>query len=213
MTTRYTALVERRRDESLLYVRDLPGFRVAAPTPAEAAARAREAIGLYLTWAVERELIELPDNVVEIVVGEEAAAIGPGIGARFADDMVAPDEAEIERALAAGRAAVSDLFDAYEEAARADDALAADAVLRHVTERERWFASRLTGRLDPAGASDPLDELVAAAGAFEEAVDRLPLVDQPDLVVRDGEEWTLAKTLRRRTAHLRRHVVDLLPEA
>jgi hypothetical protein len=213
MTIRYTSLIERRRDASLLFVRALPGFQVVAGSASDLLPRAREAIGHYLDWAAERDLIELSDNVVDLVVGEEAASISPGIGPRFADDLIAPSEEEIEFALAVGRAAVSDLIDAYEESARSASAIAADAVLRHVAERDRWYASRLTGALDHAVAADPLDDLVAAAGAFEDAVDGLAGGSQPDLILRDGEEWTLAKVLRRRTGHLRKHLIDLLPDA
>ena len=133
----------------------------------------------------------------------ESATIGP----LFAADLPAPSDAEIETALAVGRAAISDLIDYFDATAGSDEIeLTVTAV--QIAQQDDWYASRLGAAQLTAFATDPLDTLVQAAGRFEDEVDAYVSSAKPELWRIDGEEWTLAKLLRRRTAHLREHLPE-----
>ncbi len=209
MTLRLEALVEQWTEERMLFVRELPGFVVAGRDTAELAARTGEALRHHLQWLVSRELIDEPEGEIDLQLTEELSSIGGSIGARFEADLIAPDEDEIEAALAVGRAALSDLIDAFDELPETVGIGTARLTLQHVASLDRWYASRLGVVSLDLVQPDPIDDLVSAAGTFEDAVDSLAESDLPDLIVIDGEDWTLAKALRRRTAHLREHLPEL----
>src|SRR3954470_21270381 len=113
MALRLEALIERWPGESMLFVRALPGFQVSGDGAADLQHRAGTALQAHLDWLVERDLIDQPSGEVELKVAEGADAISASIGPLFAADLVAPSEEEIESALAVGRAALSDLIDAF----------------------------------------------------------------------------------------------------
>jgi hypothetical protein len=74
---------------------------------------------------------------------------------------------------------------------------------------DRWYATRLAPASgQPFAAIE--DELVQPASLFEETIDGLPDEDAARVWAIDGEQWTIRKALRRRTGHLREHLVDLL---
>jgi hypothetical protein len=206
MTLRLEALIEHWPGESLLFVRALPGLQVSGHGAADLQRRAGGALQAHLDWLVERDLIDQPSGEVELTVAEEAQALSASIGPLFVADLVAPSDDEVESALAVGRAALSDLIDAFDASARSAGGGNPEA-LRDVSRMDGWYASRLSGTVSETAAGDPIDELVATAGAFEEAVDAFVVAGEPDLFVRDGEEWTLAKLLRRRTGHLRERLI------
>lgn len=210
MTIHLDALIEHWPGESLLYVRALPGFVAGGSDPGDLQRRAGAALQEHLDWLVEHDLIDAPSGEVELSVAEEADAVSTAIGPRFMADLAAPSEEEIETALAVGRAAISEAIDAYDETRRRGSATDPDGVLRHLADRDRWYASRLSGAAPALASGDPVDALIAAASEFEDAVDAFVLTQMPELLVRDGEEWTLAKILRRRTGHLREHIVHSL---
>jgi hypothetical protein len=51
--------------------------------------------------------------------------------------------------------------------------------------------------------------MIAAAGMFEDRIDEVNESGERGIVTLDGEDWTLAKLLRRRTAHIREHAMEL----
>lgn len=206
MTLRLEALIEHWPSESRLFVRALPGFQVSGRDAQELQRRAGDALQAHLDWLVKRDLIDQPSGEVDLTVTEQARAFSESIGPRFAADLVAPTEQEIESALAVGRAALSDLIDAEETLQRRADGAGFASTLRHLAQMDRWYAGRLSAEPPATALADPIDDLVDAAGAFEDAVDDFGASGQADLFVRDSEEWTLAKVLRRRTGHLREHM-------
>lgn len=211
MTLRLDAVIEHWENEDLLYVRTLPGFFVSGATAQELKRKSGPALQAHLDWLVLRDLIDEPSSEVELNVIEEARATPAGAGPRFDADLVAPNEEEIEAALAVGRAALSDLIDLFESLPEDSDRTRGLDTLGHVAALDLWYASRLTGIIDAGKIDDPVDRLVDAAGTFEDAVDEFVLLHFPELFDRDDEEWTLAKVLRRRTAHLREHLPHLQP--
>lgn len=209
MTLRLKALIEQWAEERMLFVRELPGFVVTGRDTAELTARTGEALRRHLEWLLTRELIEEPEGEIDLQLAEEHSSTGDSIGPRFQVDLIAPDEDEIEAALAVGRAALSDFIDAFDELPASVSSDVARLTLQHIASLDRWYASRLGLVSLDLVQPDPIDDLVSAAGTFEDAVDSLAESDLPDLIVIDGEEWTLAKALRRRTAHLREHLPEL----
>lgn len=123
-----------------------------------------------------------------------------------------PDGDEIELNLALARVSLSDMIELVDvlplEQAESDEVA---QILRKATVREIWFAARLPGpspRLKPI--ADPLDGLIAAAGFFENGIDEFVETGATGVFARDGEDWTLAKLLRRRAAFLREYALDLV---
>jgi hypothetical protein len=205
MTVRFEALIEHWPSESLLFVRALPGFQVSGRDAQELQERVGIALQTHLEWLVERELIDQPTGEIDLAVVEQARAISESIGPLFTADLIAPTEEEIENALAVGRAALSDLIDAQDTLQRSVGDAEFEPALRHVAHMDRWYAGRLSGDPQATALADPTDDLVDAAGTFEDAVDDFAANGSSELFVRDGEEWTLAKALRRRTGHVREH--------
>jgi hypothetical protein len=208
MTLRLDALIEHWPAESVLYVRALPGFHARGHDPADLQWQSGSALQAHLDWLVERELIDAPSGDVELTIAEEATAPSESIGPTFHADLVAMDDQEIEIALAIGRAAVSDVIDAYDAGARGTTSSVLASAIHSIARIDRWYASRLSGEHAQPASGDPIDELVAAAGALEDAVDRFVLAGNRELFEREGEQWTLAKVLRRRTAHLRGNLLQ-----
>jgi hypothetical protein len=202
-----SAVVEIWPGETLLYIPELPGFRVNAASPDHALRHANDRIERFLKWLEEGELAEsvAPAGVIDIT--EQRAADG-NTGPLFEADREQAGADHREFALSVGRAALPDLlfvFDDLDQAHRP----AATQTLRHVAEMDRWYATRLAPASgQPFAAIE--DELVQSASLFEETIDGLPDEDAARVWAIDGEQWTIRKALRRRTGHLREHLVDLL---
>ena len=206
---RYAAVVEVWPSEALLFIPELPGFQVNAKTPAEAARVAPTRLLAFLEWLSDLELIALPSDGADIEVSETLRADGDA-GPLFAADERTPDEEWVELALAVGRGEVSDIVELVSDLG---DSGMADArrVLTHLTEQDLWYASRLRVDVRPtAVVADPVEVLISAASAVEEAVDRRVELGPDGVREVDGERWSLAKVLRRRTGHLREHLPELI---
>jgi len=204
----WDAILERWSSETLLFVPALPGFQVNADSADEALADAEDRVDAYIQWLRDGEL--LPENFPApegIAITETRAAIGEA-GPIFDQDAELIEEDYTEFALAVGRAALSDLlfvFDDVPDEGRAE----AERILRHVAEMDRWYATRMApAQGKPFTAIE--DELIQSASLFEETVDGVMGSRQPATWTLDGEDWSIRKTLRRRTGHLREHLADLL---
>jgi len=57
---------------------------------------------------------------------------------------------------------------------------------------------------------DPIEAVQRAHQAFVAGIRAWWAIWRNRVVERDGEQWTVAKVLRRRTGHLREHVEQLL---
>jgi hypothetical protein len=203
----WQAVVEIWPSETLLFVPALPGFQVNAPSPEEALADAGQRIDSFIQWVLECELADALPTGERITIAEEASAVGKA-GPFFESDSLATDSDHNELALAVGRAALSDLLFALDDVPL-EHKQSAERTLRHVAEIDRWYATRLApAQGSPFAAIE--DELVQSASLFEETVDALHDADRPVKWALDGETWSVRKALRRRTGHLREHLVDLL---
>jgi predicted RNase H-like HicB family nuclease len=203
----WQALVEEWTSESIVYVPALPGFFAKAETSEEALETAERAILPFVAWLVEDELLESAPETGPIVVVERLKGTNSA-GPIFEADKIAVDPGQVELGLAVGRAALSDLlyhFDDLEVNVRP----AAERMLRHVAELDRWYAMRLLAASGRPFASVE-DELIQSASLFEETIDIAIESGKIDDHEIDGEWWSVPKAIRRRTAHLREHLADLL---
>ncbi|MDQ2683480.1 MAG: hypothetical protein M3Y37_08125, partial [Chloroflexota bacterium] len=176
-------------------------------SPDEVAAAAERAIEPYLGWLHEGELLPADVHAEPLEVAESLPVHG-NIRPLFTLDRIHPAEDAIELALAVGRASLSDLLFVRDDVPR-ERLAEADRLLRQLAEADRWFATRIA---EASGLpfQSLEDELIQSASLFEETVDLAAQSGQTAIRPIDGEEWTLAKALRRRTGHLRRHLPVLM---
>ncbi|MCX7622791.1 MAG: type II toxin-antitoxin system HicB family antitoxin [Thermomicrobium sp.] len=211
-------LAERWEASWLGYVVELPGCQFAASTLDELLARAPEAIAQHLAWLRGHGLQAIERSPERFVLVETAEALPDGRGPLFEGDRRSLSEGELQSALRVGDAALVDLValtertDGWErlpEAARPTGRTPPE-ILQHVAERDRWYAARLA---PDAGALalpvDPIEALERAAQTFVSVVRAWWAIWKQTVVERDGERWTVAKVLRRRTGHLREHARQL----
>lgn len=201
------AVIEVWTSEVLLFVPDLPGFQVNAPTTERAIALAESRFDRYTAWLRDAELVD--DLVADegLTVVETRYAVGAA-GPIFDLDAAITETAWCEFALAVGRAALSDLLFVFDDI-DAGHRPAAERILRHVAELDRWYATRLASASGAPFAAIE-DELVQSASFFEETIDAVTATAHALIWEVDGESWSVRKALRRRTGHLREHLTDLL---
>jgi len=207
---RYEGVIEEWPSQSLLYVPALPGFIASAPTREELIELSLPALDLHLAWLEGHGYPPALEDEGGLFVAEDLPAHG-GAGPLFLADRVDPGFDAIELSLALGRVALSDvidLVDSLEEAGSAGPDVT--RIVRHICVLDIWHSTRLGGP-DPAlhPIADAVDAMIAAAGMFENRIDEINESGEHGIVVLDGEEWTLAKLLRRRTAHIREHAMEL----
>jgi hypothetical protein len=207
---RYSGLMERWPDRAQLYIRELPGFFWSAPDRDELIEFALDALDVHLAWLDFHGYPPALDNEGGLAVIEDLPSKG-GVGPRFDSDLLELDHDEIENALSIGRVALSDIIDLADELEpRADVAAEVDRIVLHIAVQDIWFATRIDQRAPSLRLSpEPIDAMIAAAGLFEERIDAISAGIADDIAERDGEEWTLAKLLRRRTSHIREHALEL----
>ena len=206
---RYEAVVEVWPSQALLFVPGLPGFQVNAESPADAARVAPARLLAFLEWLSDLELIELPSDGAEIEVTATLRA-DRDAGPLFAVDERTPGEDHVELALAVGRGEVSDIVELVSDLGEAG-MRDARRVLTHLAEMDLWYASRLRVDMSSSPAvADPVEVLISAASVVEEAVDHRVELGPDGVWEIDGERWSLAKVLRRRTGHLREHLPELI---
>lgn len=206
---RYTGLIEDLPGRAQLFITELPGFFAAAPDRDELIELSLPAIDLHLDWLEGHGYPPALPDESGLVIVEDMASHG-NAGPRFEADLLDPDPDAIENALGLGRVALSDIIDLADvlEASNVPQE-EIDRIVRHVAVQDVWFATRLNAATPSLkAAADPIDTMIAAAALFEERIDERA-DDSPGIVVRDREEWTLAKLLRRRTAHIREHALEL----
>lgn len=201
------ALVELWATEALLFVPDLPGFQVNAPTPELAIELARDRLDRHIEWLRESELDEHLAPGQSLTVVETLSAIGAA-DPIFDLDLAPADSQSCEFALAVGRAALSELLFIFDDV-DPDHRRAAEQILRHVAELDHWYATRLAPASGAPFAAIE-DQLIQSASLFEETIDAVASTAQSPVWDVDGESWSVRKALRRRTGHLREHLADLL---
>lgn len=193
-----------------LYVPDLPGFSVVGSDVSATKNAAQFELPGFLGWLEALDLAPPVHLDGEIAIVETLPVTASSVRPRFDADLRQPDEEEIELALAVGRALISELIDATEDARAQGQAESAERVLRLIAERDRGYLTVLQQTSSGAARVEAIDDLIAAAGSFEDAIDARATSTSPDLWRVGSEEWSLAKALRRRSAELRGSVLTLL---
>jgi hypothetical protein len=216
----FHALVEQWRSETLVFFDGWPGCFVSAPAPEEALAAAPAAVADHLAWLAGHGLPVPADGITGVEVAEHLRP-RPGVrGLRFEADVAPPSQAGLEHALEVGALACADLIDLYEHAGprqrleatppgvREVDKSIADQ-LRHIAALDLTYVATLSDRRT-AGADvelpdDPAESLRVSDRHVAATLRDLPASLRSRVFVRDGEEWTVAKVIRRRTGHLFEH--------
>jgi hypothetical protein len=214
----FRALIEQWTSETLVFFDGWPGCFVSAATPEEATAAAPAAVTHHLAWLAARGLPTPAGPAPEIELAEHLRPRPGTRGLRFDADLVAPTDEALERALAVGALACADLIGIHDRAgperrgrstppgARELDRSLSDQ-LRHLAELDLAYVANLsdgqpTTIVLPA---DPAEALRTSNRHVEKTLRTLPVSLRSQLFVRDGEEWTAAKVVRRRTGHLFEH--------
>ena len=203
-------------DESLIFFRELPGCFVSAPTTPEALQKAPEVIADYIGWLQQQHLFEEEEDIssINLVVKEilRAKTIGP----RFASDLSAPTDQELDHALRVAVAARAMLIGLYNDVLPADRSRAATPGewsltehLEHLLKAEAYYVGCLSDQVPEALPPVPEMELAIKLSengrTYETALRAFSVEQRSHLFVHGEAEWTLAKTLRRMTKHLREH--------
>ena len=214
----FSLLVERWGASYLSFVPELPVCQFEATDLDALVEAALQVVAAHLDWLCRHGLSAPACGTIEVRVSELWEALPGGRGPCFAADRLAPSTQAIDEALQIGEAALVELVELYRLAHPAWQAASPrpagwspDEILRHVAELDIWYASRLSrsGRLEVDVPADPVAAVRVAGRAFASTVRSIPVERRGTVVEHDGEEWTLAKALRRRTGHLREHAPQL----
>jgi predicted RNase H-like HicB family nuclease len=201
------------------YVVELPGCQFAAATLDDLLQHVPLAIASHVAWLCEHGLQGMNRPPDAFILTERAQALPGNCGPLFEADRRDISASELDVALSVGNAAIDDLLTL---AARAQgwEALSEwqrppgwppPAVLRHVAEMDRWYVARLMPDIAAlALPDDPVEAVRRAHQAFVSGIRAWWAIWKNRVVERDGEQWTVAKVLRRRTGHLREHTEQLL---
>ncbi len=200
------------------YVVELPGCRFFAPALDSLLQRAPVAIAAHLAW-LRRHSIPVSERPADrLVLAESAEALPGGIGPLFEADRAHLSPDELELGLRTGDAAMEELLELAE---RSRDQLelphsgqpsgwTPPEILRHVADRDLWYAARLMPDVGALTLSaDPYVRVQSAHRAFTSGIRAWWALWKNRVVDRDGERWTVAKVVRRRTAHLLEHLEQL----
>ncbi|MCM8746319.1 type II toxin-antitoxin system HicB family antitoxin [Thermomicrobium sp. CFH 73360] len=212
-------VAERWESTWLGFIIELPGCLITGCSLEELITEAPMAIAKHRTWLCAKGLTvaECPTNAITVVEVAEASPDGRRPLFEIDQRVITPEE--LAHALEVGDAALNELV-ALTDRTREWETLPLDhrpsgctppQIVRHVAEFDRWYAARLA---PDAGAlalpEDPLLALRQAAQAFVSVTRAWWAVWGSRVVERDGEQWTVAKVLRRRTSHLCKHAIELL---
>lgn len=203
-------------DESLVFFRELPGCFVSAPTTREALQKAPEAIADYVGWLHQQQIFFLEEDVssINVVVKEvlQARAVGP----RFVADLPAPTDQEIEHALQVAAAARALLVELYNDVLPAQRSRAVkpgewsladhiEHLLKADAHYVRCLSDQVPDTLLPVAETELAVTFRENGKTYETVLRSLSTEQRSHLFVHGEAEWTLAKTLRRMTRHLREH--------
>jgi predicted RNase H-like HicB family nuclease len=213
----FRALIEQWGRETLVFFDGWPGCFVSAATLEEAMAAAPAAVTDHLAWLTVHGLGPF-DTVARVEIAEHLRPQPGARGLRFDADQMPPSDEDLERALKIGALACAELIDHFERAGpqRRDQAVAPGAheiakspadQLRHLAELDLVYAATLSDRRPAAVElpSDPTEALRTSHRHVAARLRALPASLRSRRFVHDGEEWTAAKVVRRRTGHLFEH--------
>lgn len=220
----FNALVEEWPGTSIVFFRELPGCFASGATTEAALQATPAAIEQYFRWLKANDLSIVEEDIhpVNVVLAEKSKSREQASGPLFAADQAAPNEQEINNALniaATLRALVIEIV-ANAPAHSLEQPVSPGEWsllqhLQHIAKQENWYISRLQ---EHPAAQPGVTELSAddlTMKIFEDAMDN-------EIILRDltqeqctgtfsheNEEWTAAKVLRRQTAHLYEHFLQM----
>jgi hypothetical protein len=203
-------------DESIVFFRELPGRFVTAPTTCEAIQQAPGAIADYARWLKQNKLTFLEGNVSSINVVVKEILRAKLAGPRFASDLPAPTDQEMENALqvaATARAMLAHLYNEVVPAQRSRVVKPGEWSLtdhlEHLLKADAHYVGCLSEQVPVALLPVPEEELplrlIENGRTYETVLRRLTPVQRTHIYIHGEAEWTAAKTLRRMTRHLREH--------
>jgi hypothetical protein len=214
----FRALIEQWRRETLVFFDGWPGCFASAPTLEQAMAAVPATVADHLAWLTAHGLPASVDTV-EVEVAEHLRPQPGTRGLRFDADLVPPSDEDLESALTVGALVCADLLDLHDRA-RPDQRTrttppgaqeldkSIDDQLRHIAALDVVYTATLLDRQTAAAIAlpaDPTEALRASNRHVEATLRAIPASLRPQRFVRDGEEWTVAKVVRRRTGHLFEH--------
>lgn len=203
-------------DESIIFFRELPGCFVSSSTTHEAIQQAPEAIVEYARWLRQHQIFFLEEDVPPITVVVKEILRAESVGPRFASDLPAPTDREIDHALRVAATARDLLAHLYNKVVPAHRSRAITPGewsltdhLEHLLQADAHYVGCLSDQMPEALLPVPETELATTFiehGRTYEAVLRgLTAVQRSQISLHGEAEWTAAKTLRRMTKHLREH--------
>jgi predicted RNase H-like HicB family nuclease len=212
----FYALIEEWPQQSLINFRELPGCLALAPTTEEALQKAPEAITAYRDW-LERSRINFLQgeiNPINVLVRERVRA--ERVGSRFETELIPPTDRELEDAItvaATARALIAELYNATPPAQRSQAVKPGEwslaQHLQHILASDAHYVGCLSDQLPdevaPVPAAELGDRLIENSRTYETFLRGMNAAQRGRVYIRDGAEWTMAKTLRRMTEHLCDH--------
>lgn len=207
----YRLLVESWSKEHIAFCRELLGFQLSAPSTEALEERAPAAILKHLDW-LRAGGQALPAEAVRALIVERVERDPRGIMPHFAADVRPMTRAELGIAQRVDERSQQELFEIYRRhgpdravATQAFGDLTLGALLVQVAELDNWYLTCLTGVSGIALPADPPQAIVSADRHFRTQALRLSDAFHDVVEIADGEAWTFAKMIRRRTGHFREH--------
>ena len=199
-----------------MFFRELPGCFVSTPTTREAIQRAPGAIAEYVRWLHQHQIFFLEEDVTSINVVVKEILRGESVGPRFASDLPAPTDQEIDHALrvaATTRATIAHLYNQVGPAHRSFAVTPGEWSLtdqmEHILRAEAHYVGCLSDQspetLQPIPETELADVLIEHGRTYETVLRGLTPAQRTRIYIHGEAEWTAAKTLRRLTRHLREH--------
>lgn len=206
------ALVEVWPNETGIYINRLPGLHVAGDSEDSALGTLPDAVEHHLAWLASHGGLDMAGETVEIEIAEQLPALNGRYGPLFVADRVPVSDEDIERTLRVSALGRRDLIDLYRSvspmrrnATPADGGWSIAVQLRHVAELELFYLSSISNKALPVLPDDPVQALQTSAAYAGRILAQVAQDRSVDVVERDGEAWTVAKVLRRMSAHIREH--------
>lgn len=203
-------------DESIVFFRELPGCFVTAPTTREAIQQAPGAIADYARWLKQNKIFFLEGNVSSINVVVKEILRAKLAGPRFASDLPAPTDQEMDNAFQVAATARAMLAHLYNEVVPAQRSCVAKPGewsltdhLEHILKADAHYVGCLSEQVPEALLPVPEEELplrlIENGRTYETVLRGLTPFQRTRIYIHGEAEWTAAKTLRRMTKHLREH--------
>jgi hypothetical protein len=207
-----SALIEAWPSETGIYIQQLPGLYASGPDEVAALDVLPDAVERHLSWLATHGAMDLPDEPLDIEIVERLAATDGRTGPLFAADRTVIDVAQRDRALTIAALGRRDLIDLYRSVSTmrrttipaSGEWTIADH-LHHVAERDLSCIAAFAAEPTPRLPEDPVHALQVSGTYVAQALQNMPETMLAAVVERDGELWTIAKTIRRMTAHIRDH--------